>query len=218
MRIVQPEGTRGSLKWIQRLVEKHPAVVDEPLRMAAALPQSCHLCWLSPLRNEDWAEYRDEQFLRKIGKVHLSKAMRQFWPRRGPQWDALAKDATGRVFLFEAKAHGSEMASSCQAGAVSRHIINRSIEEAKKQFLARSGSDWLNGYYQYANRLAHLSFLRQHNIDAWLVFLYFTGDEDMKGPVSESEWIPHIDKAHAHLGLAQHPPAVVTLFHSVKDL
>ena len=36
--------------------------------------------------------------------------------------------------------------------------------------------DWLSPYYQYANRLAHLHFLLQHNIPARLVFIYFCGD------------------------------------------
>jgi hypothetical protein len=31
-------------------------------------------------------------------------------------------------------------------------------------------------YYQYANRLAHLHFLLQHDIPARLVFIYFCGD------------------------------------------
>ncbi len=54
--------------------------------------------------------------------------------------------------------------------------------------------------YQYANRLAHLYFLKEINhIDARLVFVYFVNDHQMHGPRSESEWKKAIDKVHQHL-------------------
>jgi hypothetical protein len=102
MRIEQSEGKRGSLKWIQHLVEYHPSALDNALRVKGALSNGQHIDWLSPLREDKWAEYRDVQWLKKIKQVHLSPILKKFWPRRGPQWDALAKDETGRVFLFEA--------------------------------------------------------------------------------------------------------------------
>jgi hypothetical protein len=148
MRLVQPEGKRGSLKWIQRLVGKYPRVLDIGLQKAGALSASHQLNWLSPIHKDQWAEYRDSRFLHTIGQAHLIEALKGFWPRRGPQWDALAKDESGRVFLFEAKAHGAEMTSSCQAGATSLQVISRSINTAKLSFGARPDSDWLNGYYQ----------------------------------------------------------------------
>ncbi len=218
MRIKQSEGRRGSLKWIQRLVEVRPAMLHEPLRNAGALPSDGHLTWLSPLRDDNWAEYRDGLFLARIGRAHLASALAQFWPRRGPQWDALATDESGRVFLIEAKAHGAEMSSRCQAGEKSKNTIIRSIEATKTSLNAMSGSDWLNGYYQYANRLAHLEFLHQHQVDAWLVFLYFTGDDDMSGPNSEAAWMPHINAAHKHLGLSKNSRGVVSVFLDVRDL
>lgn len=218
MRIAQPEGTRGSLKWIQRLVEKHQNILDGDLMKIGALSLSSHLNWLSPVRNDQWAEYRDSSFLRTIGQEHLIEALKGFWPRRGPQWDALARDESGRVFLFEAKAHSAEMASSCHAGTTSRQIISRSVNAVKLALDVKPGSDWLNGYYQYANRLAHLSFLQQNGVDAWLVFLYVTGDLEMKGPVSAAEWSPFIQRAHAHLGLTQKPKGVATIFIDVSIL
>jgi hypothetical protein len=84
MRIKQPDGTRGSLKWVQYLVDKHPASLDRPLREAGALSAVNHLTWLSPLRTDDWAEYRDSQFLHKIGQGRLCEELTKFWPRLGP--------------------------------------------------------------------------------------------------------------------------------------
>jgi hypothetical protein len=217
MRIKQPDGTRGSLKWIQQLVDRDPASLDESLRVAGVLSAANHLTWLSPLRADDWAEYRDSQFLHKIGQAHLCDELTRFWPRLGPQWDALAKDDLGRIYLFEAKAHGAEMSSTCAAGATSLRTIIPSLESSKLAFGAKQESDWINGYYQYANRLAHLHFLQKHGVDARLVFLYFTGDGEMNGPRSEVEWRPHIEAAHAHLGISKHPHGAVAIFHDVRS-
>jgi hypothetical protein len=182
------------------------------------LPLQNQLNWLSPLRCDKWAEYRDSQFLRIIKQEHLGKQLKTFWPRRGPQWDALAYDDSGRVFLFEAKAHGSEMQSSCKAGEISLKLIIKSIKEAKKAMSVDPSSDWLNGYYQYANRLAHLAFLQQNGVDACLVFIYFTCDQEMKGPASDTAWAPFIDAATLHLGLPKHPRNVVNVFQDVRML
>jgi hypothetical protein len=72
--------------------------------------------------------------------------------------------------------------------------------------------NWLSPYYQYANRLAHLSFLLQHNIPTRLVFIYFCGDDwggrtlrNGKLPVcpkEEKEWEAPLKDLHEHLGLA----------------
>jgi hypothetical protein len=122
---------------------------------------------------------------------------------------------SGRVFLIEAKAHGREMASTCKAGATSLRTIRSSLETSKRALGAKQESDWINGYYQYANRLAHLHFLQKHGVDARLVFLYFTSDRQMKGPCSEAEWRPYIDAAHAHLGIPENTPGTVTIFQDV---
>ncbi len=218
MRIEQPEGNRGSLKWIQRLVEYHPSVLDDALRKVGALASDHHIHWLSPLREDEWAEYRDIQWLEKIGQAHLSNVLKKFWPSRGPQWDALAKDNSGRIFLFEAKAHNKEMVSTCLANGASKQTINNSLNHAKVQLGANAGADWLSGYYQYANRLAHLCMLWEHGVDAWMVFLYFFGDTEMGGPESEAAWYPYIEEVHRHLGLNLQIPHVATLFQSVNEL
>jgi hypothetical protein len=63
---------------------------------------------------------------------------------------------------------------------------------------------WIHSYYQYANRLAILDFLRQNDIDACLVFIYFTGDrfpDARTCPASETEWKRLIEARRLTLGL-----------------
>ena len=114
MRVVQPVGTRGSLKWIQRAIDARPNVFD-PL-ILAAVPGAEHIEWLSPLANDGHAEYRDSHFLERIGHPELAPALAAFWPARGPQWDALARTDDGDVLLVEAKARIGEMLSSGTSG------------------------------------------------------------------------------------------------------
>ena len=90
------------------------------------------MTWLSPLLTDEWAEYRDEAFLERIGHPELAAALNGFWPTRGPQWDGLAK--TGDiVLLVEAKAHVGELASSGAAESpASRDLIAKSLDTTKK--------------------------------------------------------------------------------------
>lgn len=81
--------------------------------------------------------------------------------------------------------------------------------------------DWTSTFYQYANRLAHLYYLREINqLPAWLVFVYFTGDEEMKGPRSEAEWRAALTVLHAALGLRRGGLMryVVDVFPSVQRI
>lgn len=58
----------------------------------------------------------------------------------------------------------------------------------------------MNGYYQLANRLAHLSFLREHGVDARLVLLQFTGDTGMPTGSTRTDYEAAYIAAMAHLG------------------
>jgi hypothetical protein len=68
--------------------------------------------WRSPLQSDDYAEYRDQDFLRRLGILNKIKySLSDFWPNNGPQWDALGI-SDDEIILVEAKANISEMVSS----------------------------------------------------------------------------------------------------------
>ena len=85
---------------------------------------------------------------------------------------------------------------------------------------AKPGLDWMERFYQYGNRLAHLYFLRKvNNVDARLVFLYFVGDEEMGGPYCRREWEAAIEVLHQALGVRNRlHPKVAKIFINVRDL
>lgn len=219
MRVAQKRGTKGSLKWMQRAVNEARESFDR--MVLTQLPDANTIEWLSPLANDEYAEYRDAAFLNRIGHPELSEALATFWPARGPQWDALGR--AGRdILLVEAKAHIDEMFSSgTQAGEQSRARIERALSETAAALHAKPLMPWSGPLYQTANRLAHLRFLTDQNVSAQLVFVYFVGDSDMQGPTSADEWRGALRVARHMLGLPRSHPLsdrIVDVFVPVRDL
>jgi hypothetical protein len=217
LRIGQPEGTRGSLKWIQRAVNDHISVFD-----GALLPmlKSAHsIGWRSPLRQDNFAEYRDADFLKLVGLEEWSAALAEFWPRRGPQWDALGVSDQGDVLLVEAKAHLAELCSpATQASEASRDLIKSALSETALAFRARPRAEWTEVFYQLANRLAHLHFLRARSVSAWLVLVNFIGDAEMKGPQTSQEWEAAYLVAYHVLGIPADAPLMRYVLHLYPDV
>lgn len=219
MRVPQPVGKRGSLKWVQRLVAHHEKPLHPVLRASGCISATDELRWCSPLASDDWAEYRDGDFLDVLGIPHLRAALREFWPRGGPQWDALATTSSGSVLLFEAKAHTAELVSKCAASPPSRARIAAALARTKLYYGVEDTADWMAPYYQYANRIAHLYFLRSHGVKVSLVFLYFCGDREMNGPASPEQWATALRTVHRTLGLPDRGiPGAESVFIDVSEL
>jgi hypothetical protein len=205
-RFPQPAGTRGSLRWIQHLVNNHPDVLNDSIGIGP-------IRWLSPRANDQYSEYRDASVL-KLLEIKLPKRpLESFWPSRGPQWDALGRAQSGEVVLLEAKAHISEILSpASQASSTkSAQLIRKSLNETAQALRAMPGTDWSQRFYQYANRLAHAYLLRKRNgLPTRLVFLYLVGDGEMNGPESRREWEAALTVLHEALGIRGHLPNYVS--------
>lgn len=186
-RFPQKADGRGSLKWIQRAANDAVRPLDAPI--LALLPKSKKVSWLSPIASDGYAEYRDAAFLEKLGLSHLTGALAEYWPARGPQWDALATTDAGDALLVEAKAHVAELCSpGSSAGEASLARIRAALRETAAFIGANPLAEWHSVFYQLANRLAHLHFLRKHGVNARLVLVNFVGDAEMNGPRTEEAW------------------------------
>jgi hypothetical protein len=212
MRVVQSKGTRGSLKWIQRAVALRPDLL-KPKALA-------EIKWVSPLESDDFAEYRDGAFLDRLGFGHLRDDLASFWPSRGPQWDALGL-SDGIPVLVEAKAHIREFMSpaSHATAAASRDKITKAFNEVRRDLEVHTSVDWLETFYQFTNRLAHLWWFRKrHNVDAHLVFVSFLNDADMDGPHHEEAWEAAFDVARFALGLPKRHGLSAAIHHVMPDV
>ncbi|MBY0530866.1 MAG: hypothetical protein K2P86_02740 [Xanthobacteraceae bacterium] len=220
MRVIKQKGVSGSLKWIQKAVNNHSEFLYE--QIAAQSPTVGEIRWVSPVVGDDYAEYVDGAFLEKINCAHLTDALRSYWPSKGPNWDALALTEKS-VLLVEAKAHVPEMMSgpSQAKSPESVVLIERTLAETAVALHAKPKILWNGPFYQHANRLAHLRFLRQHGIDAKLVLCCFVGDEERKGCMTEEEWKVAIQLCDDLMGLpTRHllSDHIIHIFPSVERL
>jgi hypothetical protein len=90
-RIIQPKGNKSSLKWIQHVVNDHPEILNRTIDVYIGIEQEQPIEWLSPKVKDDYAEYRDQAFLDLLGIKLRKRKLKDFWPNRGPQWDAFEK-------------------------------------------------------------------------------------------------------------------------------
>jgi hypothetical protein len=191
----------------------------EPWPSLDAFRSGERLQWLSPLRDADWVEFRDEMWT-EAGLAWPSPQQAKWWPRGGPQWDGAATvpGTNGRRggLLVEAKSHVDELASSIDddVHTDSRKTIEQALDETRKYLRGRPRRYWSDGYYQYANRLAWLYYLRaKRGLDAWLLFVYFTGDHFESAPpqartfpADAAAWRPSLQKMKKALGLREPHP------------
>ena len=201
---------RGSRKWLQVLVNCRPELLNDAIaQRLVELPEDVD--WLSPLVDDHYAEYRDQTFLDRLsGSGYFQEPTKprselsDFWPRFGPQWDGLAVTDRGQILLVEAKAHIPEMVTApTQARGESALLkIQESLGRVKAFVNSKAPVDWSTSFYQYANRLAHLHWMREiSGHDAYLVNLYFTNDREMNGPGSVAEWQAAIRLQEVFLGV-----------------
>jgi hypothetical protein len=211
--------TQGSQYFLRKAVNQQPALLRDALRESGALQMREDVSWHSPLLDKSYQEYRDGAAVKALGlENRIVAPLADFWPARGPVWDALGTSSQGRPILVEAKAHIPEGVSREKAIAVtSKKLIGTSLALARGYYTRKSESDWRAPFYQYANRLAHQFWLREQNgISSNLVFLYFTNAVAMNGPSIKHEWQGAIRLIHAVLGLPD-DLAVFGVYHAFLD-
>lgn len=151
-------------------------------------------------------EYRALEFLPAETRNRLRTDWSRFWPQRGHQqsWDAIGL-AGDDWLLVEAKASWPEFCTPpTTATSKGLHMIEAALAKVRRDLGVSRWLRWTGSYYQYANRLATLWFLRSHGIAARLVFVYFVGDRFPDGapcPGTEGEWDALIEARRLTLGL-----------------
>lgn len=216
MRIEQPVGTRGSLRWIQRAVAEQWDSLERPIATAGVAGE---VEWVSPLAEDGYAEYRDTDFLVRVGLGHLAPELAEFWPPRGPQWDALGRSRSGAVILVEAKSHIAEFCTpGTSAGVASRTRIADRLGEVAMALGSRDGARWCDRFYQYANRIAHLHFLRAAGVDARLLLVGFLDDIGMDGPTSAEAWQAAYQVSDHALGLPRKHALTPFIIHAYPSV
>lgn len=203
----------GSQRQIQTYVNERTQALN------AAIAQSLsryslneqEIQWVSPLAADNYSEYRDSEFLDRVGYGHLAPALGEFWPRNGPCWDALARIEDG-CLLVEAKSHVPEIyGGGCGASGRSRERIQSAFTATKAWLGVSRDIDWMGHLYQSANRYAYLNFLQEIiGVRAFLVNVYFVGDP--RTPTTREEWEAAIESVKQELGLTREVPYGAAIF------
>lgn len=145
----------------------------------------------------------------------IERKWKEFWPcsnsQQGqPSWDG-AFTCGEEIVIVEAKAHISELKSvGCGAEKDRRAKITAALDRAKEYFGADKGNDWLDRYYQMANRLAFICFLNEVcGVKAKLLGIYFLGgmdkakstDKRAKSVKHIQDWREAINEEYTALGI-----------------
>jgi hypothetical protein len=217
--------TRGSQYWMRVAVNHAPEVLANHIRGLRGLGSGAAVEWLSPRADDSlpYREYRDQDALTLLGLAPRTPVS-EFWPSGGPVWDGLARIGDERL-LVEAKGHvGELMSGASRATADSLARIQQALT-ATRAFLAPSNtlewSVWNGPFYQYANRLAHLYFLREVNgLPVHMLWVYFLNATEVEGPATEGEWRAALQVIEGYLGLRQHKLQryVHKIFVDVREL
>jgi hypothetical protein len=186
--------TERSQKLLQRLISNESfatSIAGQSIR------------WVSPVADDDFAEYNDADFLKRLGVAPEKVSLHDFWPKMGPHWDALGVAADGTVILVEAKAYIEEMDTDrCKASPASLEKIEKSLSATSKFMGAKPKGNWARTFYQMTNRLAHLYYLHSLNrIPTELWFVCFCNHPDPRITTSKEEWLGAIRLVESHLGI-----------------
>jgi len=99
---------------------------------------------VSPLAADSFSEYQDSEFLERVGLGLLAPRLSEFWPQRGPCWDALAR-IEGGCLLIEAKSHVPEIyGGGCGATSpASKQKIQEAFGSTKAWLGVSPDVDWM---------------------------------------------------------------------------
>lgn len=198
----------GSQRQIQAYVNTPGLTVALDASLIEAMPalRGCQLEWKAPLACESYSEPRGSKFWAAIGRPDAERLAKNWWPGRGPVWDAVAlargADGATTVVLVEAKANAAEVKGGALAAKspTSKALITQSLETAHHQLGANGRpSAWIGPYYQLANRLAWTHWLNTHDMPAVFAHVLFKDDRSLR-PTGAAQLQDAVEAAHEALG------------------
>ncbi len=204
----------GSQRQIQTYVNERTDALNSAITQSLSRYNldGKYVHWVSPLAADTYSEYRDWEFLERVGLGRLAPRLRKFWPRGGPCWDALAR-IEGGCLLVEAKSHVPEIyGGGCEASPRSKKKIQAALDATKAWLGVSPDVDWTGRLYQSANRYACLYFMREIGVQAFLVNVYFVGDPISPTPLTRENWNAAIGGVNQELGLVREVPYSAAVF------
>ena len=156
--------------------------------------------------NIHWYDFKydkacDKELLNLEFIPELDEEWKQYWAcgRGGVNWDAVGVTGDGTYILVEAKAHPSEMINS--AACKGKSLANNTAKIAKfieKHKINAKAEEWLNDYYQLANRLVIADFLQTKGCKVKLLYVLFENGYEFncskKDSAKKDDWNAEIER------------------------
>ena len=99
-------------------------------------------------------------------------------------WDAVF--VLDDCFYFvEAKAYPGELYSTNDHGGSSKKEILNFMRENMKPYGIEVDKNWLDSYYQFANRISMMAFLNQNGLNAKAIYIYFENGYNKRQVIGE---------------------------------
>lgn len=146
---------------------------------------------------------------------NISEQWKKYWPQSGNSqcWDGIFQ-INDTWYFVEAKAHASEVKSSCGASSdSSKATIKNAFNETISFVKSTKTSDyWISKdckSYQLANRLAFINFCNKNQINAKLVYINFINGYDKPGTSgalnvkSKEDWKNIWKEEYKDLGISE---------------
>lgn len=211
------KGKAGSLIDFRIAVENHE-VLDSSILALNEDWKEGKINWYSPIEKTSYKEFQDgtfwdgkfdgdsNSFWNEMGKPDV---IRNDWPKGGPSWDGIAvltdKNGDKTLLLFEAKARrNNEFGSDCDATSpVSIKKISEQLEYTRKTLGLKEDVDWMNNYYQFANRLVFHNYIKTNNIKVALIYVFFANEPYWTGNdyTGVKEWKEAIETEKEYFGI-----------------
>lgn len=214
----------GSQLQLQLYVNRRRSEIDQAICKSLNMTDDVFMDWRSPIE-PTFAEYMDGAFLRALDLHYLRRELSEFWPRSGPRWDGLAvlrakdnRDVWGYL-LVEGKSYPGEVyGRGCGSPPATdnRRLIDNALAITGSELSPQNSNAWTGRLYQFANRLAHVGFLRRATgRPVWLVNVCFT--DDPINPYSRAEWTLALAEIKTELGFDRPVPWSVDVFLPARD-
>ena len=142
-RRTRPQKTERSEHWMRVAANEDSHSLNQKVIEVFGWGSDEKIQWLSPVKEDEYAEYYDQEFLNRLGIKKLKVPLSSFWPRSGARWDGLARTESGKVILVEAKAYIEEGVDyRSHAGEKSFAKIRKALQAAKSDFGASENAPW----------------------------------------------------------------------------